>query len=60
MTWEWVAFALGLALILCCTALGGINLIFLKLDRKKKDKEYKQLNEILQKMAKRERERETK
>ena len=58
MTWEWVVFALGLALILCCTVLGGINMIFLKLDRKKKDKEYKQLNEILQKMA--ERERETK
>ena len=58
MTWQCVVFILGMTLIICSTILGGIHLLFLYLERRKKNKEYKQLNEILQKMA--ERERETK
>lgn len=54
MNWVWVVFSLGIALIISATVLGGIYLRFYIKDRKRKDEEYKQLKELLEKQQERE------
>lgn len=53
MTWEWVTFALGLAMIFCGTILGWKYLNFIIASSKKKDEEYKQLKALLESKAER-------
>lgn len=54
MSWEIVVFGLGLALILAGFILGIIRMIFLGLNKSKRENEYKELVELLKKMKDRE------
>ena len=48
MSWQCVVLILGLTMILCCAILGGLHLLFLFLERRKKSGEYKQLKKLLE------------